>query len=128
MDMFEKIGEMVPDNLVAGHEVPQLVKGVTLAKGNGVLVRGTVLGIVTASELAVPVDSSKSDGSEVADCILTDTVDTGDETAQEDVKATAYTSGLFNRKALTFGGEDTASEHELWLRELGIHLKDNVEY
>jgi hypothetical protein len=112
------------DNLIADTTHPIDVKSVVLQGGQGVLKRGTVLGIITASGLAVPVDSTKTDGSQVADCILTDDVDTTDG----NVTATAYRSGLFNRKALIFGGTDTADEHETKLRELGIYLVDNIPY
>lgn len=69
------------------------------------------------------VNSANTDGSQDADCILADDVDT---TAS--VVAVAYTSGHFNRKALVFGGTDTADMHEAKLRELGIFLSDNVSY
>jgi hypothetical protein len=123
--LYSTLGEYTPDNLIAGHEVPALVKGITLAKNQGVIARGTVLGIVTANGLAKPVDSAQTDGSEKPYCILTDTVNTDGE---EDVKATGYISGLFNSKALIFGGNDTVEQHEEKLRELGIFLKENVEY
>lgn len=127
-NMFSKIGECAPDNLFAGHDIPVLIKGITLAKGQGVISRGSVLGIVTTTGLAKLVDSTKTDGTEKANCIATDTIDTGDETATDDVKTTAYTSGLFNKAALTYGGTDTAANHELRLRELGIYLKESISY
>lgn len=70
------------------------------------------------------VDSTNVDGSQGADCILTDDIDT----TVGDVVTTAYRSGLFNRQALFFGGTDTAADHKTRLRELGIHLKDNLAY
>lgn len=112
------------DNLIAGTTHPIDVKSVVLKGGQGVLKRGTVLGIISETGLAVPVDSQKADGSQVPDSILTDDVDT----TAGDVTATAYSSGLFNRKALIFGGTDTADDHETKLRELGIFLKDNIPY
>jgi len=126
--MFENIGSVTPDSLIAGHEVPLLVKGITLAKNQGILARGTVLGIATASGLAMPVDSSKADGTQTAFGILTGTVDTGSGSATEDTKSTAYVSGLFNKNAMTFGGTDDAADHEAKLRELGIFLKETIEY
>lgn len=123
--LYGTLGEYTPDNLLAGHEVPVIVKGITLAKNQGVVARGTVLGIVTASGLAKPVDSAQADGSQTPYCILTDTIDT---TGDTDVKTTGYVSGLFNSKALIFGGTDTVAQHETKLRELGIFLKENVEY
>ena len=70
------------------------------------------------------VNSANVDGSQDADCILADDVNT----AEGSVVAVAYTSGHFNRKALIFGGKDTADMHEAKLRELGIFLSDNVSY
>jgi hypothetical protein len=124
----DTLGAITPDNLFAGHDIPVLVKGVTLAKGQGVLQRGTVVAIITASGLAKPVDRSKGDGTQTPYGILTDTVDTGDGAALTDTKATAYVTGLFNSKALIFGGTDTAVHHEAKLRDSGIHLKENLAY
>ncbi|MEI2466649.1 head decoration protein [Niallia taxi] len=126
--MYETIGTFTPDNLIAGHNVPIIPKGITLAKNQGVIKRGTVIGIVTATKLAVPVDSTKTDGSQIPYAITTDTVDTGSGAATQDAKTTAYTSGLFNSKALLFGGTDTVSKHEVKLRELGIYLQENISY
>lgn len=123
--LYKTIGEYTPDNLIAGQEVPILVKGIKLAKNQGVLVRGTVVGVATSSGLAYPVDKSKADGSQVAKYILTDTINTNGD---DDIATTGYQSGLFNKNALVFGGEDTATNHELKLRELGIFLKETVSY
>lgn len=112
------------DNLFADMSIDVTEKSVTLKAGNGVLKRGTVLGIISASGLAVPVNSANTDGSQSADCILADDVDT----TAADVVAVAYAAGSFNRKALIFGGTDTANPHETRLRELGIFLKDNIPY
>jgi hypothetical protein len=127
-DLYSTIGESTRDGLFAGQDIPVLTKGITIAKGQGIIKRGTVLGIITVSGLARPVDSSKTDGTQTANCILTDTVDTGDTTATEDVKSTAYTSGLFNPNALTFGGNDTYTKHQENLRALGIYLQTNIAY
>lgn len=123
--MYKKIGEHTPDNLIAGHEVPILVNGVVLAKQQGVLLRGTVVGIVSATGLAAPVDKSKTDGTEVPFGILTDDINTDQDS---DVKTTSYVSGLFNSAALIFGGTDTVVDHETRLRERGIFVKENIAY
>lgn len=114
------------DNLFIGdnNTVDIQTKSVNLQSGQGILKRGTVVGVITASGLAVKVDSTHADGSQTADSILTDDVDT---TAGNTV-TTAYTAGTFNRKALIFGGTDTASQHEIRLRELGIYLRENIAY
>lgn len=124
MDLYSTLDTFTPDNLIAGNEVPLLTKAVTLQGGQGVVKRGTVLGIITATGLAVPVNNANADGSQNADCILADDVDT----TGGNVVAEAYRSGHFNRKALVFGGDDTVADHEARLRELGIFLSDNVAY
>ncbi|MED3965035.1 head decoration protein [Niallia taxi] len=120
MNLNEQVGEFKYSNLFAGTSVPVDIKGVRLKSGQGLLLKGTVLGITTAG-LAVKVNSAATDGSNTADCILTDDVDTTTE-----VVTTAYISGLFNRQALIFGGTDTAEKHEKTLRTLNIILKDNL--
>jgi len=117
-------GSTTPDNLIAGTTHPVDIKGVTVLTGQGILARGTVLGIVTTSGKGKKVDSSAEDGSQVADCILTDTVDT----TNGDVVTSAYISGEFNRGALVFGGTDDAADHEATLRTKGIFLKDVQAY
>jgi hypothetical protein len=126
--LHETLGQSTPDNLFAGHEIPVIVKGVTLAKNQGILKRGTVVAVITASGLAKPVDRSKADGTQIPFGILTDTVDTGSGAALTDYKTTAYVTGLFNSKALIFGGTDTVAHHEAKLRDSGIHLKENLAY
>jgi hypothetical protein len=125
-DLYTKQADSVTyDNLIGRMPgVDIQVKAVTVQAGQGVLKRGTVLGIVTASGKAVIVNSANQDGSQTADCILTDDVDT----TNGDVVASAYAAGTFNRAALTFGGNDTAAKHETRLRELGIYLTDYVPY
>lgn len=122
--LYSTIGEFTPDNLIAGQEFPIIVQQVEVASGQGVLLRGTVLGINSSTRLASPVDSSANDGTEKPFGILTDNVNTEDD----NVVTTCYVSGLFNKSALIFGGSDTADTHEERLRELGIYLKENVEY
>lgn len=121
--MYETVEEFNYDELIYDTKIPITTKGITLKTGQGVLARGTVLGIVTATGQAVAVDSAAADGSEVADCILTDDIDTN---VAEPVIYTGYASGRFNRQALLFGGTDTADKHEQRLRELGIYLKDKM--
>ena len=113
------------DKLIYDITIDRRVKGVSLASGQGVLAKGTVLGIVTLTGVAKVVDSTKEDGTETADCVLTDAVDTG---TTDPVPAEAYSSGSFNRQALIFGGTDTADLHETILRGKGIFLSDKIPY
>ncbi|OLS34211.1 hypothetical protein BTR22_19170 [Alkalihalophilus pseudofirmus] len=123
--LHEQIGEYHPDNLIAGIEMPLLVKGVTLEKGQGLLVRGTVVALKGDSGHSVRIDSGSEDGGTTPYGILTDTINTD---VDEDVVTTCYVSGVFNQNALVFGGSDTYATHEEKLREKGIFLKENVAY
>jgi len=107
-------------NLIAGTQPAAVAKGIILAKNQGVLTAGTVLGQITASGLFVPVNKGLADGAEKASMILAETVDT---TSTEDVKAAAYQSGCFFKSALTFGGASTLADHEKELRVYDIYFK-----
>lgn len=100
----------------------------TINDGSADWVEGDTITIVVENDSdggkAVPVDKTSNDGSEVADCILTDTVDT----TSGEIVTTAYSTGSFNRGALIFGGTDSADDHELRLRELGMFIRDVQEY
>jgi hypothetical protein len=117
-------GSTTPDDLIAGTKHPIDVKGITVLTGQGVLKRGTVIGLLTTGGKGKVVDSSKSDGTQTADCILTDDIDT----SSADVVTSAYISGEFNRSALIFGGTDVVAAHEATLRQKGIFLKDVQAY
>jgi hypothetical protein len=71
--------------------------GVLLAQGHGVVVKGTVLGKVTASGKYVPYLSTNTDGSQTADCIL----DNDTDTTNADAGASAWIAGVFTSSALT---------------------------
>lgn len=118
-------GSRLPDATVAVvYANSQL--GFTIADGGTDFIVGDTftIPVVEGSLKAVKVDSTKVDGGNIADCILTDSIDTTDD----DVVTTAYSTGSFNRDALFFGGTDTADDHEVHLRELGIFLKDVQAY
>ena len=120
--LYNKVGEIKPDNLFNDINVSVSEKSVKIKKSAIPLKRGTVLGVITATGFAIPVDSTKTDGSQLANCILADDVDA----SAADMVAVAYTKGQFNRKALIFVGEETVDKHEAQLREVGIYLKDNI--
>ena len=102
---------------------------------------GTAFAVGDEFDITVPagngnakiVTAANSDGSQYADCILTDSVDTGTGSA---VPAEAYSAGSFNRQALVFGSTDTYAtvvsgnglSHEQMLRGLGIYLSDKIAY
>jgi len=98
--------------------------GFTINDGSADFIVGDnfVIPVEEGSKKAKIVNSANVDGSQVADCILTDDVDA----TSADVNVQAYTTGMFNRQALVFGGSDTAAKHEDVLRTKGIILKDNI--
>lgn len=111
-----------PDNLFAGHVQPVVADEVTVVSGAGVLVRGTVLGKITASGKVNKVDSTKSDGSQTIYAILAEDVDA----TSADVAAPAYFTGEYNSRAVVFGGTDTVATHADAARARGIFFKDTV--
>ena len=111
-----------PDKLFAGHVMPLVTEKGVVASGAGSVVRGTVMGRITASGKLVPVDSGSVDGSEVPYGIICDTVDA----TAADVPCALYMTGEFNEAALTFGGTDDADTHRVALRGLGIFLKPTI--
>lgn len=124
--MKDHIGSFQPKTIIAGNEKPVLTKGVVLAKGQGVLPAGTVLGI-SESGIATPVDSEKEDGSQLPDCILADPVDTDNTT--DNPRAAAYKAGIINESALVFSETEDADEiaaHKDKLRDLGIFLIQTI--
>lgn len=117
---MSQIGEYIPDSLIVDTKISPLAKEITLKKNQGILLRGTVLGIVTESKLCIPVDSLSVDGSQDPYCILTDDIDTAQD---KDIVTTGYFTGIFDKESLIFGGSDTTGTHETKLRDLNIHLK-----
>ena len=123
-NLYTEIGSTAPDNLVIGANVPILVKGLTIVTGQGVLARGSVLGVITTGGKGKLVAKASVDGSQTAKFILADDVDT----TAADIVAQVYQSGSFNRKALIFAADNTAADHEDSLRRYGIFLNDSIAY
>jgi hypothetical protein len=124
ISLYNTEGTSVPDNLISNDSIEQTLKGITILTGQGILKRGSVLGIITASVKGKLVAKASVDGSQVAKYILADDVDT----TADDVVAQCYESGSFNRKALIFAAANTAADHEDSLRQYGIFLSDNIAY
>lgn len=118
-------GTNTVDKLIAGHDVPILKEGVKIKTGQGVLARGSVIGIETETGKGIICDADAVDGSEVAVFILAeDSIDT----TGADVIATCYKTGIFNRKALVFGVNGVPETLDADLRRVGIHLQDEAPY
>jgi hypothetical protein len=127
-ELMRDLGAIEQDNLIAGPRFPVAFKGVSLAPGQGSLKRGTVLGVVTSTGLAVTVNSANTGddvgGSNAPDSILAEDVDTG---TGDPVSAVAYSAGYFIRGSLIFGGGDTWETHELEMRKLNMHLSASID-
>ncbi len=112
-----------PDRVIGGDQ-KLITRDITLTdiSSTGALVRGTVLGRVTANGKYGISLSASADGSQVPRAILVKDADP----SSGDVLASIYDEGEFNEGRLTYGtGHDADSVRED-LRAVGIHLKDPV--
>ncbi len=125
-EKYSVIGDFEFDALIAGEKQPIITKGITLAAAQGVLSRGTLIGVVTATKLAVLCDSTKSDGSQIPEYILGATCDTGAAGATLNVPTIAYQTGIFNRAAIITAAGQDINAFEQQLRQVGILLRDTI--
>ncbi len=112
-----------PDRLIGGDQ-KLITRDITLTdiSTTGALVRGTVLGMITASGKYGISLTASSDGSETPRAILVRDADP----SGADVLASIYDEGEFNEDTLVYGtGHDADGVWED-LRAVGIHLKDPV--
>lgn len=110
------------DELFGGTAVGALTANVTIAKLSAAATykRGTLLGVVTASGKYAIVDSAATTGEKVASVVLARDLTVG---VENDVTATVYTRGIFNReKLIVKDAGDNATKHEEELRKVGIYL------
>lgn len=140
MKMFEQTGEFKPDHLIAGNEFPILTEGIGLKAGYGLLKRGTLIMKGSdkagyAAGTAVQAAAGEGESAAAADMemkvfgILTDDFDTGTDKAADNIPATAYQTGMFNRAAVIVAGEDgTAEDYEDELKQAGLYLRNVQNY
>lgn len=86
------------------------------------LVRGTVLGIITASGYGTTLDIAAADGSENFWGILTEDVTTG---VGETKMAPAAIAGSFQSQALVMGGATTIADIKEAARALNCYIDEN---
>jgi hypothetical protein len=116
----ETVGTVDQDNLVYDDKFPIDVKSVTLAAGQGVLKRGTVIAAITDGDSVV----WGGDAGQTADGILCDDVDTGTAGA---VSGVVYRSGHFIRQMLIVSeGATLSASAEVELRNGGVYLSNAV--
>lgn len=125
--LVKNVGTVSYDNLVVGVEVSPMVIGITLKGGNGVLSRGSVIGIITASGLGVIADKAATDGSQLAVGVLCDDIDTGIAGTTANSIGSIYISGVLNEDALIFAEGTAFADYKRELRTLGIYTKKESE-
>ena len=118
---FGTEGVMTHDALIAGNAHLLVGRKVTIAAGQN-LVRGAVLGKVTASGKYVLSLSAASDGSQTPDLILAEDCNA----AAADKSVLAYARGDFNSRALTLGAAHTVASITEGLRAKGITLLASI--
>mgnify|MGYP000339908915 CR=1 FL=1 len=130
-NLYKEIGNFTPDKLIAGNAIPLTAKGITVAKGQGVLKRGTLLGIAhdkTHKQTDTTETYEGGSGSQTdtigVDCILCEDVDATDRA----VITSGYATGEFNSGAIILPAEKHVETHEQELRKLGLYIKPVQEY
>lgn len=118
---FGTEGTYTPDSLHAG-DFPIRTRKVTIITGQNV-VRGAVLGRITASGKYNLSLSAAGDGSQTPIAILAEDVDA----TAADKEAVVYISGDFNSTALTLGTAHTVASITEGLRDLNIYLHTPID-
>lgn len=110
-----------PDRLVAGNAGLLKSESITLIAGQN-LVRGAVLGKITASGKYTLSLSAPVDGSQTPDLILAEDTDA----SAGDKVTIAYSRGDFDENALTIGTAHTADSIREGLRVKGVVLIPSI--
>lgn len=116
-----KIGEMTRDNLFADIYVKQITASGTVASGQGILSRGTIVALDTATN---KLSILGTDVNHIPYGVLCDAVDA----TSEDAVCELYMTGKFNKAAIivkegyTLTAEDIAK-----LRNAGIFIENTVK-
>ena len=105
------------DGLFAGPEKEVFTKNVTIKSGENI-VRGALLSIDANGKVIATPAASGDDPAGVAIYVAAEDVNA----SAADKVGTVFTSGYFNREALTASTGDTVNGHEEELRSVGIYL------
>lgn len=116
----QKIGACDTDNLFIDGKFPVDAVGVTIASGEGVLARGTVVAMSSKTKKCVILGTAAGESETLTPFgVLCDEVDA----TSADAFTTAYRSGHFNREALIVDDDYTITEaDEAALRNGSIFL------
>lgn len=116
----QKIGTCEADNLIISGKFQRDAVSVTIASGEGVLSRGTVVAMSNKSGKCVILGTTAATGETLTPYgIICDEVDA----TSADAVATAYRTGHFNKGALIVDDDYTMTDaDEAALRNGGIYL------
>lgn len=118
MNLVNKTGEFKYDGLIADASLPVLEAAVSIESGQGVLLRGSVLGKTAAGKVILVGGATTA----TAEYILADDIDTGSSVSTP-ITVITYVSGAFNRKALIIDGAGKIEDYETDLKKFGLYLK-----
>ncbi len=125
MNVFEQIGEYVPDSLIAGNKKGTIARGISLAPGQGVLKRGTLLTRNDSDQGEMLGLAEGGDATTVVPSgILTDDVDTGTDADGDAVIAEEYITGVFNPDAIIVKEGTDVKDFTETMRSLGMFMKE----
>ncbi|MDE1476230.1 head decoration protein [Xenorhabdus bovienii] len=110
-----------PDQLISGPLQP-VTDSVTIAK-SGILNRGTVLGVITATGEYVVSKKGAEDGSQIPSAILVGNVDA----TADSVTGGVYLMGEFNHHWVIFDESWTLPALKTQLRTFSIFLRDSEQ-
>lgn len=116
------IGETEQIQLVVDDQKPVVTDYYIVKGGQGVLTRGTPLGVESATGKLKKCLSTNEDGTEDIFAILPEGVDT----TSGDIKIPLYVEGAFNPAAIQWQGSDTVETHRMNARKVGIYFKRMV--
>lgn len=116
----QKIGTCEADNLIISGKFQRDAVSVTIASGEGVLSRGTVVAMSDKSRKCVILGTTAATGETLTPYgIICDEVDA----TSADAVTTAYRTGHFNKEALIVDDDYTMTDaDEAALRNGGIYL------
>jgi len=114
---FATAGSITPDKLLAGNSDLLVSRKVTIITGQNIL-RGAVLGKITASGKYNLSLSGAADGSQTPDLVLAEDCNA----SAADTPAMAYARGDFATAGLTLGAAHTVASITEGLRAKGITL------
>jgi hypothetical protein len=112
----QTVESLALDKLIAGDADGIITDKVIILAGQNI-VRGAVLGKITATGKYILSLSAAADGSQVPDRIAAQDIN-----AVADTEAEVYRTGRFNDNALTLGAAHTVASISEGLRGKGIHL------